>query len=84
MVRLLTLASGFFPLTPMALVFCHVHFDCAGSRKMLVVPGARHFLCQFLHNMAFVTCPTAFRLRRLAQNVQRTSGAQHIILRMVI
>jgi hypothetical protein len=32
--------------------------------------GARHFSCEFLHKIAHVTSPCAFRLRKLAQTVR--------------
>jgi len=56
----------------------HVHFDCSGSHKVcrasLVCSGLRPFTWKFLHKMALVTCPCAFRLRRVVQNVRRWSG----------
>ena len=60
-------ASGFFPVNSRIkwlLCSTQVHFDCAGSHKVCV---ARHFPCIFPHKVALVTCPSAFRLRRLAQ-----------------
>ena len=46
-----------------------MHFDCAGSHKTVspeVVLG--HFSFKFPHKMDLMTCPSAFPLRRLAQN----------------
>lgn len=36
-----------------------------------------HFTCKFSHKLAFLTCPSAFRLRRLAQNVGLRCGLRH-------
>ena len=48
----------------------------AGSRKVRAVStsGARHFPGKFSREMAPVTCPCAFRLRRLAQSAGRGPG----------
>ena len=62
---------GIFPV-----IFClksllwhvHVHFECAGSHKMCDKLLGRGISCKFLSQMALMTCPCAFRLRRLAQN----------------
>ena len=35
------------------------------------------FFCKFSHKVALVRCPCAFRLRKFAQNVGVSSGAQH-------
>lgn len=43
-------------------------------------PRARHFLHQFPSRMLVVTCPCAFRLRGLAQNVRLTSR-RHLLTR---
>ena len=40
--------------------------------------GPWHFSCQFSHQITFVTCPCAFRLRRLAQTVHPGLGLHHI------
>ena len=51
-----------------------VHFNCAGSHKSVVPDlGLQHFTCKF----SFVQCPSAFRLRRLAQSVGRDRGPRH-------
>ena len=39
--------------------------------------GPRHFFCKFWHNLALVKCPSAFRLRRLAQSAGRGLGLRH-------
>ena len=39
--------------------------------------GLLPFSCKFPRKMALVTCPRAFRLHRLAQNVRLTSGLWH-------
>ena len=41
------------------------------------IRGVRHFPKKNARKMAIAACPCAFRLRRLAQNVQLTSGARH-------
>ena len=42
--------------------------------------GPWHFPCQFSHQITFVTCPCAFRLRRLAPTVHPGLGLHHIFL----
>ena len=41
------------------------------------VLSVQHIPCKCSHKMALVTCPCAFRLRRLAQNKSRGPGARH-------
>ena len=61
-----------------AKISAYVHLDCAGSHKVCratLVCGI--FTCKFSHKMALVTCPCAFRLRRLEQNGCRGFGLRH-------
>ena len=71
-IEVVPVASGIFPInfrTKCLLWPVHVHFDCAGAHKMAVAGYAYgiFFLLKFPRDMPLVTCPCAFRLRRLAQ-----------------
>ena len=55
-----------------------VHFDCTGSQKVCVAVLVCGVLpANFCIRIAFVQCPSAFRLRRLAQSVVPGLGLRH-------
>ena len=79
-IEVVSLASGIFPVnfrTKCLLWHVHVHFDCAGSQNGCPGLGVRHFSCTFPSITALVTCPCAFRPRKLAQNQCRGIGVRH-------
>ena len=58
-----------------------VHFECPSStNRMSLCFWARHFPWGFSHKLIFLTCPCAFLLRRLAQNMRRILGVRHFFL----
>ena len=76
-------APSMFPKPHRFFLKQRVHTE--GFLRQVLRPGLdqgtpsslRHFSCIFSRKMALVTCPCAFRLRRLVQSGCRAPGARH-------
>ena len=83
----------FFPVNCRINLFLwHVQVKCVSiaqactnsAARVFLDLGLRHFTWAFLQKTALLTCPCAFRLRRLAQNGCPSLGARHFTWELLL